>query len=655
MNYKVFFAFQMDIEDKYGKGFICSALDITIDKFLKEGIKVELDYGFRGTPGTPLLIDTMLNKSDGADMVIVDLTFTSAREWLDAEIVDEDDQVKWISIPKVDRKPSPNPNVLLETGFAWAKKGTFRTLVVMNEAFGSPKFMPVDMIGFRWGITYNLNSKNYEVRKTERSNLAENLYRAIKESINSEANHQRERLTPLKIYQDWKSEDFKYPFKLIRELKEIIIKLRKALDKPGNPQRLIGPKNTGKTRLAHELFTEIDSSLPKTSSLEKIVYYDLAESAYHSIESKILHLVLLNQDKVLIIDNCPNSIHNRICSEAIGSNLRILTISEENKDKVNIATIQITEEIAKKIIASAVKEKYTGANASAIMQLAHGNVREALFYTYSTYEYDEALETNYLNKWKQLLGHEKISSGAIDLLEVISIFSRIGVSGNYRGQIEFIIEKLNKIPKDEFEKLIQFFIEKGMIKRVGDFIILEAFIEEFANNWWKNKYNSYSETFFEDIAKVKLSKQLGERLIDLLKGTEDSDVIKIITGNESVNYDFVNTEQGSQLIKNLAEVAPIEIMRILDKIFEGKTVEDLYKFENGRRNIVWALEKLCFREITFKPATILLFKLALAENEEIGNNATAQFLQLFQPLLAGTEVDLKTRLNLLIELYGKNG
>lgn len=40
----------------------------------------------------------------------------------------------------------------------------------------------------------------------------------------------------------------------------------------------------------------------------------------------------------------------------------------------------------------------------------------------------------------------------------------------------------------------------------------------------------------------------------------------------------------------------------------------------------------------------MMARLAVAENEEIGNNATAQLVQLFHIYLAGTEVNLKDRL-----------
>ena len=66
-----------------------------------------------------------------------------------------------------------------------------------------------------------------------------------------------------------------------------------------------------------------------------------------------------------------------------------------------------------------------------------------------------------------------------------------------------------------------------------------------------------------------------------------------------------------------------------------------------RRNIVWALEKLCYPEDSFTLAATDLLKLAVAENEDIGNNATGQLIQLFHILLPGTSANLQTRADFL--------
>ncbi len=69
----------------------------------------------------------------------------------------------------------------------------------------------------------------------------------------------------------------------------------------------------------------------------------------------------------------------------------------------------------------------------------------------------------------------------------------------------------------------------------------------------------------------------------------------------------------------------------------------------GRRNLVWALEKLCFHESTFPKAARLMLALAGAENETWANNATNQLLQLFQAFLSGTETPASQRLDVIDE------
>lgn len=56
-----------------------------------------------------------------------------------------------------------------------------------------------------------------------------------------------------------------------------------------------------------------------------------------------------------------------------------------------------------------------------------------------------------------------------------------------------------------------------------------------------------------------------------------------------------------------------------------------------------------FHKEQFVGAARLLLRLAAAENEQWGNNATGQFLQLFQPLLAGTEAPPELRIAVIDE------
>lgn len=74
---------------------------------------------------------------------------------------------------------------------------------------------------------------------------------------------------------------------------------------------------------------------------------------------------------------------------------------------------------------------------------------------------------------------------------------------------------------------------------------------------------------------------------------------------------------------------------------------EVKNIRDGRRNLVWALEKLCFRKETFPIAAKTLYSFAVSENETYGNNSENQFYQLFQLFLSGTEANLQERLRII--------
>jgi hypothetical protein len=86
----------------------------------------------------------------------------------------------------------------------------------------------------------------------------------------------------------------------------------------------------------------------------------------------------------------------------------------------------------------------------------------------------------------------------------------------------------------------------------------------------------------------------------------------------------------------------------------NKTKEELLDFKRGRRNVVWALERLAMFEDHFFPSAELLLKLAVAENEEWANNATGVFKSLFSlgvSKVATTETHPKKRLKFIKQIF----
>jgi hypothetical protein len=76
-----------------------------------------VDRDTQGVPGVPPIVDTIFDKIDGATIFVPDLTFVAKR---------------------IDGRPTPNHNVLVEYGWALKALRYARIVPVMNLAFGQP-------------------------------------------------------------------------------------------------------------------------------------------------------------------------------------------------------------------------------------------------------------------------------------------------------------------------------------------------------------------------------------------------------------------------------------------------------------------------------------------------------------------------------------
>ena len=90
------------------------------------------------------------------------------------------------------------------------------------------------------------------------------------------------------------------------------------------------------------------------------------------------------------------------------------------------------------------------------------------------------------------------------------------------------------------------------------------------------------------------------------------------------------------------------------RIMKTWSKEDFLHFTEGRREVVWALEKIAVWEDLFADAARLLLALGEAENEDWSNNASGVFVGLFSPAYskgAPTEVAPADRFPILKEAF----
>jgi hypothetical protein len=170
----VFFSWQADTATKVGRNFIERALEraaarIGDDTNVEEAVRdLEIDRDTRGVPGSPPIVDTIFRKIDNAAVFVPDLTFIGSR---------------------LDGRGTPNPNVLIEYGWALKSLGHGRIVPVMNTAFGQPtaETMPFNLHHLRNPILYDCPlDADADRRKQAREKLARDVENAIRLVLNND-------------------------------------------------------------------------------------------------------------------------------------------------------------------------------------------------------------------------------------------------------------------------------------------------------------------------------------------------------------------------------------------------------------------------------------------------------------------------------------
>jgi hypothetical protein len=189
----VFFSWQADTPTGAGRNFLRKALEdacaaIASDAGVHEAHRdLTVDSDTQGVAGHPPIVETIFNKIDAAQVFVADMTLVATRP---------------------DGGASPNPNVLIEYG--WALKSlTYKQIIcVMNTAYGepTPETLPFDLRHMRWPFRYELaETATAEVRAEQRKILARHLTDAIRACLRAAAAAPSER-APLTDLRGWASE-----------------------------------------------------------------------------------------------------------------------------------------------------------------------------------------------------------------------------------------------------------------------------------------------------------------------------------------------------------------------------------------------------------------------------------------------------------------
>ncbi|WP_062353808.1 hypothetical protein [Bacillus kwashiorkori] len=237
------------------------------------------------------------------------------------------------------------------------------------------------------------------------------------------------------------------------------------------------------------------------------------------------------------------------------------------------------------------------------------------------------------------------------VISACALFEHLGFDSEVSEQRQYVTENICKINNEDFYEACQYFIDRGILDVRGRFIRVtpQPLAIRLTAEWWKNCPPERAYQIVTSDMRNGMSEALCDQMAKLHFLPKAQELTNSLCGEQAPfgQAEVLNSEKGSRLFRSLVEVNPRATARALYRVFGSMSIEELLQVGPGRRNLIWALEKLCFWEETFETASKTLALFAAAENESWGNNATGQFLQLFHFVLSGTQAPPELRIRIL--------
>jgi hypothetical protein len=475
----------------------------------------------------------------------------------------------------------------------------------------------------------------------------------------------------LKTWEHWASnEDYGFKYVSNTILKDHIRSLREHLAKERHAVvRIRGRSGLGKTRLALELFRseEGKDNLVVDVLRSNVLYFDAAAGGDELVRF-ISDVRSRNLCVLLVADNCEPELHRRLVHETRykDSAVQLLTI-DFSTEEVNghTRTMNITQDDCKGVVKEILKTAFQGLGdpiIGRIEEFAQDFPSIAVLLAKQIQRGVEdvgRLSDDQLAK-RLLWGRRSEDPNIIRVIRACSLFDYVEFSQDeYTNEVKFLSDEVARVNEEVFFGICSEYLKLGILQKRGRFIRVcpIPLAIKLAAEWWDVTPTNEIVRLTEKLNKIGLLERFCEQAKMLHFSKKAREVVEKLCGPQGPfgNQEKLLSNEGSRLFLALVEVNPQATNEALWAALSGKSHEELLDVKDDvRRNVVWALEKLCWWERTFDKAARLMLRLGAAENERWGNNATEQFKQLFQIHLPGTEANLTERLKIARQALGSS-
>jgi hypothetical protein len=234
--------------------------------------------------------------------------------------------------------------------------------------------------------------------------------------------------------------------------------------------------------------------------------------------------------------------------------------------------------------------------------------------------------------------------------ELFSILTHVGISGEFESELRHICSLFTGgwQPADAI-RVLDILEQAGLAKRAGSFV--EIAIPMLANYLVGRLLCGRRKEMFALFARLEEPGRLRflRRLCEM-QGPEIEGFWDELFSSDGPLGNLKSALDRTHILNLVSGATPLRALKLLEKgLINTSREERLAISGEARRELMWALDQLLFREKTSRGALTLVWLLSEAENESYGNNATGVLEECLHPLHGQMPLPLDQRIEALKE------
>ena len=446
--------------------------------------------------------------------------------------------------------------------------------------------------------------------------------------------------------------------------------VREGASEPRRVVRVVGPSGIGKSRLILEALgpSEEDERLGY-SLADLVLYADESEVGEFAINAVVETLAENRQRAVLVVDRCPPETHRTLVGmvQRQGGYLSLITIDDDippdarDRTIVEVAeyeTLVKVPEAPSSVTETIINSVCPGLPSEDFRRLAHFSrgfpkIAHLVAQAWTSARPVAHATEEHLVETFVVGRRSRDRELLLGSARLLAAFRLVRVDHPDGDQLAEVAARGRNLSAPDLRDGFNQLIDRGVARRRGWCATLQP--RPIALHLAERKWRDWSRDEWEAILggdaspdlKVGAAKQLA-----LLNTTEVARRVVEHVCHDGGPFDGIEGIVQQSHTEVLSALAEIDTALVAERI--GRSLRHFPDLDmvrgDVRRHLVWALEKIAFHPDSFDEGAHLLLRLALAENEAYGNNATGQFVGLFPVILGDTAADGHARLVLLREV-----